>query len=68
MECNKNCLTREEAISIIQNVIKDSHDDIAKSILNKFYMNVGKSLVKQILWLASAMGIGYAIAKGWVVK
>jgi len=68
VQCDKNCLTREEAIAIMQQVINDSKEDIASSVLDRFYLNIGKGVVKQLLWLAGAMGIGYAIAKGWVVK
>lgn len=66
--CDKNCLTKEQAVEIMKLVIKDSYDDIAKSVLDRFYLNIGKGVVKQILWLVGAMGIGYAIAKGWVIK
>lgn len=37
----------------------------AERALEKVYGQIGKSLVTRVLWLAGALALGWATAKGW---
>ena len=36
--------------------------------LEKVYGDIGRSLITRVFWVAGALALGFAAAKGWVTK
>lgn len=40
----------------------------ADRALEKVYGDIGRSIITRVLWIAGALALGFAAAKGWVSK
>lgn len=56
--CGKDCLTEEDIDRIAERA--------AEKAFEKVYAEIGRSVVKKFLWIAGAIGIGFAMGKGWI--
>lgn len=58
----------EDAKPLTERDLERIAEAAADRALEKVYGDIGRSIITRVFWIAGALALGFAAAKGWVSK